>query len=82
MLLSKDEKLLISAGGERNWQNGRVIGLKDLAVHVWDLRKGKEKYRLIGHHGLITAAALSSDQRWLLTGGFDATRVWNLTTGK
>ena len=40
---------------------------------------GKTKARLVGHTGMITAAAVSADGRWALSGANDQTiRLWNL----
>ena len=61
-------------------KGGKWIGVfKDGYIDVFD-RETKEKVGdLFGHEGTVTAATMSDDGRWALTGGADRTmRLWEL----
>lgn len=47
----------------------------------YDLRQGKHLGTFVGHTDTILATAISPDERFLVSGGFDGTlRLWNLKT--
>jgi WD40 repeat protein len=49
----------------------------DNVIRVWDLRQRRVIRELRGHQGSV--AALDANDRWLVSGGFDATvRIWPL----
>jgi WD40 repeat protein len=49
----------------------------DNVIRVWDLRQRRVIRELRGHEGSV--AALDANDRWLVSGGFDATvRTWPL----
>ena len=51
------------------------------AIKLWSMRTGQCKGALLGHHGAVTAAALDSTCRFVLSGGEDNTvRLWNVET--
>jgi WD40 repeat protein/tRNA A-37 threonylcarbamoyl transferase component Bud32 len=80
LAVSPDGRRAYSCGGGsrgKPWTSGT-----DLAVRVWDLDEGREVRRLEGHAGLVWSVAASSDGRYVLSGGFDATPVlWDAATG-
>jgi WD40 repeat protein len=48
-------------------------------IKVWDLAAKQEVMVLRGHTGLVTAVALSADQRYLVSGSEDRTvRIWGI----
>ena len=59
---------------------GKWIGMvKDDRVDIFDRRTKEKVGDLFGHEGMITAATMSDDGRWALTGGTDRTmRLWEL----
>jgi WD40 repeat protein len=64
---SSDGKLLVSAGED--------------AARLWETATGQEK-QVWQHDSLTRCALFSDDDRWVLTGGWDATvRLWNVQTG-
>lgn len=55
----------------------------DSALHVFDVRSGKEQRRLDGHSGRVWSVAFAPDNRRLLSGGFDnSIRIWDLISGR
>lgn len=51
-------------------------------AQVWDVEKQKVSLNLTGHKRWVYGLAMSSDGRWLATGGWDRTlQLWDLTTG-
>jgi WD40 repeat protein/serine/threonine protein kinase len=74
---SPDGRLAYSAGGGEE-RDGKQDG-GDCAIHVWDLKMGREAARLRGHKGIVWGMALSPDGRRLLTAGDDKDVIlWNL----
>jgi WD40 repeat protein len=65
---SRDEKVLVTAGG-------------DSAVHVWDLAIRREMLRL-SHDKLIYTTALSPDGRYVVTATEDTLRAFDARNGK
>jgi serine/threonine protein kinase len=61
-----------------------ICGTRDGKLKVWRLAWGLRAPTLLlsGHVGPVGALAISSDGRWLLSGGHDNTvRLWDLTSG-
>ena len=53
------------------------------SVTLFDVRTGKETYRLAGHNGNIHDSGWSRDGRVYATSGYDGTvRVWEVATGR
>lgn len=70
VLLSKDEKRVISGGGDNQ-------------IHVWDLKSGELLKSLRGHVSWVHAMALHPDgQRLLSVSNDQSVRLWNLETGQ
>ena len=63
---------------------GRLFaGCRDGKVRLWDFRAGKEVYEFEGHAGSVSAVALSTDGKIVLSGGEDGTaRLWRASGGK
>jgi hypothetical protein len=54
-------------------------GFKDGAIRLLETATGRERLRLAGHRGTITALDFSADGRWLLSGCDDTTALaWDL----
>ena len=67
----------ISADGQR------VVYVGGRRVRVLDLATGKEVRTLTGHHGWVTAVAISADGQRAVSGSDDGTvRAWDLTSGQ
>jgi WD40 repeat protein len=70
-----------SAGGgfqRDGWHDGT-----DFAVKVWDLATGQRLRRLEGHRGMVFCVAVSTDGRYLLSGGNDSILIlWDAKTGQ
>jgi WD40 repeat protein len=65
---------VLSPDGERMAGAGR-----EGAVHVWDVRTGKEKMVFRGHVHWVNCVAFSPDGQFLVSGGGDHTvKVWDL----
>ena len=53
----------------------------DSRIYVWDVASGRLQVALDGHHGPVTALALSLDGHTLASGGEDQTvRLWDVET--
>ncbi|MGI0486539.1 WD40 repeat domain-containing protein [Pantanalinema rosaneae CENA516] len=51
-------------------------------IQLWDLQTGKLLRSLYGHHGWITALAISADGKMLASASLDSTiRLWDVPTG-
>ena len=49
---------------------------------LWDVDKGTEVRRFLGHLGVIYGVDFSPDGRYILSGGADGTaRLWDVQTG-
>ncbi|HEX8322555.1 MAG TPA: WD40 repeat domain-containing protein [Tepidisphaeraceae bacterium] len=58
-------------------------GWGDEGVYVWDLQTNRELLRCVGHHGVVTSVALSTDERFILSASLDgSTRLWDARTGQ
>lgn len=72
---SPDGNLLASCGKSNNNKGGEV--------HVWDVRKGVEKYNLKGHESPVVSASINFDGTLLATGDKDGQIIiWSLESGK
>jgi len=69
-----------SAEAKIGSQGGKWIGvLMDGYIDVFNKETTEKVGSLFGHEGTVTAAAVSHDGRWALTGGTDRTmRLWEL----
>jgi WD40 repeat protein len=75
-LPSAPERLLFSPDGRMLAWSGSFI---DPTIHLLEVASGRERRRLAGHRGRITALAFSADGRRLLSGSSDTTEVvWDL----
>ena len=55
----------------------------DRTLRLWDLQTGELLRTLVGHEGMVFAAAMSPDGRQALSGSHDRTvRLWDLRTGQ
>jgi WD40 repeat protein len=62
--------------------HGRLLasGGQDRAVHLWDIRTGREHGPLRGHLGTVACLAFAADGKALVSGSEDTTAlVWDLT---
>ena len=51
----------------------------DGTLRLWDMESGRESARLKGHESRITAAGLTSDSQWAVSGASDGTvKLWDL----
>jgi WD40 repeat protein/serine/threonine protein kinase len=78
---SPDGRRAYSAGGgllRDIWQEGT-----DFAVRVWDVETEKQLRPLEGHKGMVLSVAVSTDGRYVLSGGNDAVPIlWDARTGR
>jgi WD40 repeat protein len=67
--LSPDGKRMVSG----SWGD-----LSEHVARVWDVRTGKEQFKLEGHESGVVCMAWSSDGKRILTGSYDKTiRLWD-----
>ncbi len=76
-------------GSEVYWaefspDGGRVAaGLNTGSAPVWDVKTGKEVFRLRGHMSCVNSVRFTSDGTRMITGSCDGTiRVWDASTGQ
>jgi len=66
--------------------DGRYVlsGMWDGTLRLWDVTSGRQVRVLKGHRGHvhINSVAFSPNGRYALSGGSDATRLWEVSTGK
>src|SRR5207249_4843678 len=56
-----------------------ATGCQDGKLRFFDVASGKEKAALTGHRGGITDLCFTSDDKHLISSGFDRTvRIWNV----
>ncbi|MEQ8791195.1 MAG: caspase family protein [Pirellulaceae bacterium] len=68
---SRDGRLVLTAGGP------------DYRAVLWEVASGRQIRDFRGHSSFITSAALSSDNRYVVTAGQDRTaRLWDAATGR
>ena len=81
VVFSPRSKRAYAAGG-MVWRDARLSDATDFAVRVWDLENGDQRQHLEGHKGAVRSLAVSSDGRYVLSGGNDATPIlWDTNTG-
>src|SRR5262249_20141894 len=52
----------------------------DNKVHLWEVATGRERHRLEGHRGRVTALSFSADGERLISGSNDTSvLIWDLT---
>ena len=82
--LSPDGTLAYSAGGGdirdgRSWDTDGT----DFAVRVWNLETGQQFRPLKGHTSMVWSLAVSTNGRYVLSGGNDAVPIlWDARTGR
>lgn len=61
----------------------RAIGaISDGSMRIWDITRGEELRRFIGHDGLVNTVAVHPNGRYILSGSSDGTaRYWDAHTG-
>jgi len=75
LAFSPDGKLLATEGGPGTELGALPDG--DFPVTVWDVEKGKEKFKLRGHQDYIASASFSPDGNAIVTSSGDNTaRLW------
>ncbi|PKO11592.1 MAG: hypothetical protein CVU39_28490 [Chloroflexi bacterium HGW-Chloroflexi-10] len=58
-------------------------GIPDSLVIIWDIENFEIRNTLEGHRGDVHSLAISSDSRFVVTGGSDSTVIlWDLSTGE
>ncbi|TWP48468.1 WD40 repeat domain-containing protein [Lentzea tibetensis] len=66
----------VDTGDTRRYDSAR-----DGKLRIWDTSTGKLRATLAGHHGEVSAVAVSPDGTWIATGGTDGTiRTWDVAT--
>jgi WD40 repeat protein len=68
-----------------NHDGSRVLaaGGPDGKIRLWNAHDGRMLLELEGHKGGTSSVAISADDRYALSGGFDNTvRYWDLSNGK
>jgi len=62
-------------------RSGKLISVsQEMQIRTWDLDTGKPLQEMSGHTGWINALAVSEEENWMLTGGEDGIRIWDLGT--
>ncbi len=52
-------------------------------IRLWAIRSGTNIMNFRGHSGTVACVAISPDERYVASGGYDATlRFWNIATGE
>jgi WD40 repeat protein/serine/threonine protein kinase len=79
---SPDGRQAYAAGGQvfraDRWESGT-----DFAVRVWDLETGNQRRPMQGHKGTVCSVAVSTDGRYVLSGGADAVLIlWDARAGR
>lgn len=64
--------------------NGNLVAVSDgRNLQLWDVATGQLKYTLIGHNDLVTDAAFSADNRYLVSAARNFTIIlWDLNSGE
>lgn len=56
-----------------------AVGSTDNLIRVWDVKKPRQLYRLVGHTGSITTLVWNNKNNTLLSGSYDTTvRLWKI----
>ena len=59
-----------------------ATGSYDQTARIWDVRTGRQRHSLTGHHGAVMSVAYSPDGAALATASVDQTiRLWNAVNG-
>ncbi|EHK45465.1 hypothetical protein TRIATDRAFT_292965 [Trichoderma atroviride IMI 206040] len=79
LTFSADGRYLASAVDGTNL---RAHGFNNMAIRIWEIEPGKERYILKGHSKWVTSIAFSPDNQYLASGSIDgAINVWDIITG-
>jgi WD40 repeat protein len=77
--LRHEGQVLSAAFGPR--KEMLATGSADWSARTWDLRRGREAYRLRGHFGRVVDVAVSPQGQFVATASADGTaRVWDVAT--
>ncbi|HEX4142220.1 MAG TPA: M56 family metallopeptidase [Pirellulales bacterium] len=71
---SPDGKYLVAGGGKKNDPGGVKVG-------VWDVKTGRQLYKLSDNTDRVWWASISSDSKTLATNGDRSIVLWDLATG-
>jgi WD40 repeat protein len=55
---------------------------RDHDARVWDAKTGRSVGKPLSHIAIVSGAAFSADNRWLVTAGPQSANVWDLATGR
>ncbi len=64
--------------GLNNWVIG---GGSDGRIEIWDAETGDRIRTIAGHSGGVRSLAVSDSGQWLISGGQDGLKVWQLASG-
>lgn len=60
-----------------------VLWAGNRTLHLWDMQSGKEIRTFSGHINNISSIGISTDEKYVYSGGHDGTtRLWDINTGK
>ena len=74
--LTSDNKYLVSGSGSLNLTLSTGT---DNTVRIWSLKQKKEIAALEGHYDVVSSVAVTSDNKYIVSGSFDTIlRRWTL----
>ncbi|MEH1168986.1 NB-ARC domain-containing protein [Micromonospora sp. CPCC 205539] len=79
VVIAPDGTWFATAGSE----GGKLEGVGDDTVRIWDTLTGRERTLLTGHVGAVSVVVIAPDGSWLATAGPDGTvRIWDPISGQ